>query len=664
MKKILTSLTFFIFVQSLFAKANLVVTVGLVAPQSVIYNQNQSVKATIKNTGDVATLGTSCKLYYSTLRDFSGPVLWANYTSVKPLKVGESVDIEFINTISNGASASSYYVAVVCDADNEVDESDEKNTFLIGNYSITNNYLGTRKLPYPMIFIHGLAGDYLTWDALAGDLLGSYGLSKGGNMNFCLNFDGSNTTSLFSNDYKNFDSPITEGDYYTINFATNLAGNSYPAKSQSTYDIQSNQSAIFKQGRAVRDAIKKVLKVNNCDKVILVGHSMGGLASREYIQNPTIYQSDGLHHVAKLFTIGTPHGGSNFGSLGLNIFDKLDEKSDAVRDLRYPSLVYNGIYLFGGTESKAFLNNSGDTNCDGTVSGTITGLNEKAMPLNIDYSCIIGTSAILGDDGVVATSRANLNNYPSNSGIKADTFIDRKSPDIDPTQHTELHTRINNCIKGMDEPDIQRLSYEVPLSRLFYGFTTIQSNGESNDRDYDYYNFTVPQNGKVRVRMYNLPEKDFLMRVKSSVGVISLVGNDASSNFDVTVNVNKGVNYLEVSANPTANSFYFPYAFQVDFTPTSTPTEDVTQTVTDLKIYPNPTSEKATISFNLKENKNLNLLIFNGLGQVVKRLDLQNLNVGENQIEIDTEELPSGLYIGQLADKNSNYSVFKLLVEH
>jgi len=38
---------------------------------------------------------------------------------------------------------------------------------------------------------------------------------------------------------------------------------------------------------------------------------MGGLASREYIQNTSNWQSDNVHHVAKLLTVGTPHGGSN-----------------------------------------------------------------------------------------------------------------------------------------------------------------------------------------------------------------------------------------------------------------------------------------------------------------------------------------------------------------
>ena len=51
------------------------------------------------------------------------------------------------------------------------------------------------------------------------------------------------------------------------------------------------------------------MNLTNKDKVILFGHSMGGLCAREYLQNSSNWQTDGSHHVAKLITRGTPHGG-------------------------------------------------------------------------------------------------------------------------------------------------------------------------------------------------------------------------------------------------------------------------------------------------------------------------------------------------------------------
>ena len=58
-----------------------------------------------------------------------------------------------------------------------------------------------------------------------------------------------------------------------------------------------------------------IIKEKKFNKVILVGHSMGGLAAREYIQN-SMHWLTGNHRVAKLVTSGTPHQGSNYSGFG------------------------------------------------------------------------------------------------------------------------------------------------------------------------------------------------------------------------------------------------------------------------------------------------------------------------------------------------------------
>ena len=65
----------------------------------------------------------------------------------------------------------------------------------------------------------------------------------------------------------------------------------------------------------------------NIFRILLIGNLMGN------------------HHVAKLLTIGTPHGGSNASTFGL----VGDGYSEAVRDLRWSYSNGNaGVYLFGG----------------------------------------------------------------------------------------------------------------------------------------------------------------------------------------------------------------------------------------------------------------------------------------------------------------------------
>jgi pimeloyl-ACP methyl ester carboxylesterase len=78
---------------------------------------------------------------------------------------------------------------------------------------------------------------------------------------------------------------------FSLNFSNN---------NQLTYDAQGFQLA---------EAIADIKKVTGVQNIILIGHSMGGLASRAYIQNE---QSSG---VKKLITIDTPHlGGKTFAS--------------------------------------------------------------------------------------------------------------------------------------------------------------------------------------------------------------------------------------------------------------------------------------------------------------------------------------------------------------
>lgn len=65
----------------------------------------------------------------------------------------------------------------------------------------------------------------------------------------------------------------------------------------------------YAQGIARR--IDEVLAATGTRQVILVGHSMGGLASRAYLRR------HGIGKVARLVTLGSPHCGSRLARLGL-----------------------------------------------------------------------------------------------------------------------------------------------------------------------------------------------------------------------------------------------------------------------------------------------------------------------------------------------------------
>ena len=134
-----------------------------------------------------------------------------------------------------------------------------------------------RTLPYPIILVHGLNGASTTWDDFNIYLSNNAGLSiEYQTLNYCLNSDNSKYSSEKYADVKTSGTwSIGNKDVYTINFNTCSL---------------SNESAIVKQGYALRLAIQSVINASGAKKVVLLGHSMGGLAIREYLQNPSNWQ--------------------------------------------------------------------------------------------------------------------------------------------------------------------------------------------------------------------------------------------------------------------------------------------------------------------------------------------------------------------------------------
>ncbi|MFF4649472.1 esterase/lipase family protein [Streptomyces sp. NPDC001380] len=80
--------------------------------------------------------------------------------------------------------------------------------------------------------------------------------------------------------------------------------------------------------------VEQVRRLHGCGRIALVGHSLGGLIGRYYVQ-----RLGGDEHVHSLVTLGSPHGGTLAARLPspLPITRQLRPDSDLIAELREPA---------------------------------------------------------------------------------------------------------------------------------------------------------------------------------------------------------------------------------------------------------------------------------------------------------------------------------------
>jgi uncharacterized alpha/beta hydrolase family protein len=531
------------------------------------------------------------------------------------------------------------------------DSLETKTSFGIQNIVDKNSLTTLTKLPYPIIFVHGLNSSSSTWDITANQLITPFGLTYGGRFDVNLNYDDNMLTSNLTSDtilYNSTPTTIQGGDFYYVNFAVDSGGiinTNTNGTILSSCSNLSNQSAIAKQGSALKQIILKVMQLTGKNKVVLMGHSMGGLASREYLQNTNNWQNDGLPHLAKLATTGTPHGGSNMTDGGL--FSGIDFSSEAIRDLKKQS-----VYLEGGYENSVnttYYNS--DVNCNGISNDglNILGLNQRNYFTDIDYACVIGTGLSIlgvGGDGAVTVDSANWNNANVGySNLTQNIFSVNKI-------HTQLTGDWYSIMQAIDEPNNFPVAYEIGINNTYYGFISEQSTQCSYyPTDYDDYKFSLSGNSNISISI-NTPNSFYIYARIVSNDQTTQIGAVHSSNGTSNItfsqnNLPAGNYFLEVYANPASNTIT-----QYNFIINSTLSSDAFESNNSINLFPNPTNFKVFFD-NSKENFK-EVSIYNYLGQEVAKT---NFTATSSNQEIDMSALATGVYVLKFSDGATTKSV-------
>lgn len=514
------------------------------------------------------------------------------------------------------------------------------------------------KLPYPIIFIHGLNSSSETWNDATDYYDTQYSFFFGGRFDFCLNADNNNATTnknFFPTpgaDIAAFESMVQNGDYYYVNFNVN------PNGSVGT-TVLSNQSAVAKQGAAVKVVVQRVMQITGKDKVILVGHSMGGLASREYIQNSYNWQADNQHHVAKLLTLGTPHGGSNASDSGLGWFAGIQTRSEAIRDLKttYYYSGDQGRFLFGGME----VNNSSnmnehltgddfynyDVNCNGVIGENVQGLNQKPIDNLIDFSCVIGRITGGTTDGVVAEPSSNFNHYYPTLTYPAKLFYYVSGFDFI-ENHTELPGYPYQMMQGLDEPNVKELAYGIETNKNYIGYTTVQN---PTGADNDYFKFTVADNVNAVVNVSSIVTSSMNGTILNSAGTaVGAAQNNSGNTLSFTRVLTPGDYFLKLtSTNPTNTNYQTPYQFNI----TTTLSADDTS-FESFVFYPNPVKDILHLD-NISLSK---ASVYSILGQLIEAKSFENTTSNA----LDLSNLESGIYLIVL-ENDSQQKTIKVIKE-
>ena len=535
------------------------------------------------------------------------------------------------------------------------------------------------QFPYPVLYVHGLVGSSASWQEMSDWLADAVGDPI--DLEFCLNADGSLYTSDAGDDIESFiPNNLQYGSQYIINFNCNASGTCSPTGSLS----QSNQSGIYKQAEAIGIAIEAILDATGKSKVILLGHSMGGVACRQYLQNSDHWPFSN-HRVAKLITSGSPHVGFDLGSKLLKapgLFVGIDTDSEAFRDLKNEHTGFltstPGVFFWGGEEDQDYMYDdifywwNVDVNCNGSTGEQVEGLNERSMYSDLEFASIYDTY-----DLVVSSASADYNFIGETTGGEdlcsvlangwnGDFHCESWGWDVpgDVTLgHNELPEQLLETLWALDEADDYVNSYEVEFNQWYTGFLTPQSfSGDGYDgysgpylTDWDDFIISVPSAGGTLNIFAEFDTEsqgaDFLLFDVSASEYINWIDNVGAVE-TLSTSVDGGQYIIEFNHEITSSEGFGQYFFQVTLDQTNSTQQTTGHSA--ISVWPNPASDFITVGCEMSESSFFEFIILDVRGSE------RFISSGRFNTPLDISKFPKGCY--SLIIKTNDFSESRKLI--
>ena len=88
------------------------------------------------------------------------------------------------------------------------------------------------------------------------------------------------------------------------------------------------------------------------------------------------------------------------------------------------------------------------------------------------------------------------------------------------------------------------------------------------------------------------------------------------------------------------------------------------ESINNLNVFPNPASDNLNISFNAKENMLLYVDLFNSLGELVQKINDEDIAIGNNQFSTNTAKLANGVYYLKITNEAGLTTSRRFVITH